>query len=76
MTKREVKMNFHHSLMMVLGLRKQELCPECNSDTWHRALVFDRCDTIFTGGYEIEGSLDYSYSKYCCNECSHETEGY
>jgi len=74
MTKKEVKANFHHTIMMLMGLRKREVCPECGSEEWHVNNVYDRCDVEFSDGHIIEGNLDYSYGVYRCNDCEHEID--
>ena len=74
MRKKEIKENFHHTVMILMGLRERNTCPNCGSTEWYRRSTYQRCDEEFSDGHVISRDMDYCWSSEHCNNCEHEID--
>lgn len=72
----EVTKKAHHSICLLLGLRKPELCPECGSTEWFRHEEFIKTYKDYTGEgcHQDYRGEDYMFTTYQCDDCGHDCD--
>lgn len=73
--KKEIRAKAHHSIMLILGARKLDVCPECGSEEWHIESAYTKVYKEFSDGHIVE--VDFSPDNFAvrrCYDCHHEKD--
>lgn len=61
-----------HSIMLILGARELEACPNCGEvESYNIVCTFHRTDKIYTDGHVEEGHQQFAWADRRCNNCDY-----
>jgi len=74
MTSQEVRRDFNHVVLVLLGLRNKARCPQCGSANYSQTVEYLQGVTLYDDGYTVEdGAPDWHGTTTHCYDCCYET---